>query len=127
MKSMRAMVVGVTLAMGVATGAFAQGGGGQGHGGGMMQMLLNGITLTDSQQTQVKAIEDKYAPQMQEFRQKMRDARQSGTPMDSSSMAAMRDLNQKERTEIRAVLTPDQQAKFDENVKNMPMRGPRRN
>ncbi|HXE59416.1 MAG TPA: Spy/CpxP family protein refolding chaperone [Gemmatimonadaceae bacterium] len=124
MKSMRTVLIGVALTMGIATGAFAQGGGGGGggggqHGGGMMSMLMNGITLTDAEQTQVKAIEDKYAPQMQELRQKMRDARQNGTQMDSASMQQMRDTNKKEHDEIRAVLTPDQQAKFDDNVKQM--------
>lgn len=127
MKSMRTVLIGVALTMGIATGAIAQGGGGGGgggRGGGMMAMLMNGITLTDSEQSQVKAIEDKYAPQMQEFRQKMRDARQNGTPMDSSSMQQMRDLGKKERDEIRAVLTPDQQAKFDDNIKQMMARRP---
>jgi len=90
----------------------------------MMARLMDGITLTDSQKTQVQAIEDKYAPQMQQFRQKMRDARQNGTPMDSASMQAMRDMNKKERDEIRAVLTPDQQSKFDDNVKSMMSRRP---
>lgn len=91
----------------------------------MMTMLMNGITLADSQQTQIKAIQDKYAPEMQQYRQKMRDARQNGTPMDSASMQAMRDTNKKELGEIRAVLTPDQQSKFDDNVKSMMARRPR--
>ena len=123
---MRTVLIGVALTMGIATGAFAQGGGGGGggRGGGMMARLMDGITLTDSQKTQVQAIEDKYAPQMQQFRQKMRDARQNGTPMDSASMAAMRDTMKKERDEIRAVLTPDQQSKFDDNVKSMMSRRP---
>ena len=90
----------------------------------MMEMLMNGITLTDSQQSQIQAIEQKYAPEMQAFRQKMRDARQNGTPMDSATMRSMHDTNKKERDEIRAVLTPDQQAKFDENVKSMMSRRP---
>ena len=123
---MRTVLIGVALTMGIATGAFAQGGGGGGRGcgGGMMAMLMDGITLTDSQKTQVRAIEDKYAPQMQQFREKMRDARQNGTPMDSASMQAMRDTGKKERDEIRAVLTPDQQSKFDDNIKAMMSRRP---
>jgi Spy/CpxP family protein refolding chaperone len=127
MKSMRTVLIGVALTMGIATGAFAQGGGGGGNGGGQgrgMQMLMNGITLTDSEQSQIKAIQDKYAPEMQQFRQKMRDARQNGTPIDSASMQQMRDSNKKEHDEIRAVLTPDQQAKFDDNVKAMMARRP---
>jgi len=126
MMKMRTVLIGVALTMGIATGAFAQGGGGGGggRGGGMMARLMDGITLTDSQKTQVQAIEDKYASQMQQFRQKMRDARQNGTPMDSASMAAMRDTMKKERDEIRAVLTPDQQSKFDDNVKSMMSRRP---
>lgn len=127
MITMRTVLIGVALTMGIATGAFAQGGGGGGGGGrsgGMMAMLMNGITLTDSQKTQIQAIEDKYAPQMQQLRQKMRDARQNGTPMDSASMQAMRDTGKKERDEIRAVLTPDQQSKFDDNIKAMMSRRP---
>lgn len=128
MITMRTVLIGVALTMGIATGAFAQGGGGGGggggRGGGMMAMLMNGITLTDSQKTQIQAIEDKYAPQMQQLRQKMRDARQNGTPMDSASMQAMRDTGKKERDEIRAVLTPDQQSKFDDNIKAMMSRRP---
>jgi len=126
---MRTVLIGVALTMGIATGAFAQGGergrpAPPGRGGGMMARLMNGITLTDSQKTQVQAIENKYAPQMQQFREKMRDARQNGTPMDSASMQAMRDTSKKERDEIRAVLTPDQQSKFDDNVKSMMSRRP---
>lgn len=123
MTRMRTVLIGVALTMGIATGAFAQGGGGggggQGRGGGMMTMLMNGIALTDSQKTQIQAVEDKYAPQMQQFREKMRDARQNGTPMDSATMQAMRDTNKKERDEIRALLTPDQQSTFDDNIKQM--------
>ncbi|HEX6814340.1 MAG TPA: Spy/CpxP family protein refolding chaperone [Gemmatimonadaceae bacterium] len=127
---MRTVLVGVALTMGIATGAFAQGGGGggygggQGRGGGMMMRLMDGITLTDSQKTQIQAVEDKYAPRMQQFRQKMREARQNGTPMDSASMHAMRDMGKKERDEIRVLLTPDQQSKFDDNVKSMMSRRP---
>ena len=128
MITMRTVLIGVALTMGIATGAFAQGGGGGGggggRGGGMMAMLMNGITLTDSQKTQIQAVEDKYAPQRQQLRQKMRDARQNGTPMDSASMQAMRDTGKKERDEIRAVLTPDQQSKFDDNIKAMMSRRP---
>lgn len=130
MITMRTVLIGVALTMGIATGAFAQGGGGggygggQGRGGGMMMRLMDGITLTDSQKTQIQAVEDKYAPRMQQFRQKMREARQNGTPMDSASMQAMRDTGKKERDEIRAVLTPDQQSKFDDNIKAMMSRRP---
>lgn len=130
MTMMRTVLIGVALTMGIATGAFAQGGGGGGYGGGhgrgsgMMTRLMDGITLTDSQKTQIQTVEDKYAPQMQPFRQKMREARQNGTPMDSASMQAMRDMGKKERDEIRALLTPDQQSKFDDNVKSMMSRRP---
>lgn len=119
MRCIRMVAVAAALAMGVATGAMAQGGG---RGGGMMGRLLQGITLTDSQQTQIKAIQDKYAPQMQEMRSKMQEARQNGGQMDSASMAAMRDANTKERDEIRGVLTPDQQKTFDANVQSMSQR-----
>lgn len=128
MRHIRSALLSAILAIGLsAAGAAAQAGGppAGGRSGGMMQMLLKGITLSDSQQTQIQAIQAKYEPQLQSLRQQMRDARQSGGQMDPSTMATMRETSQKERSEIRAVLTPDQQATFDENLKNMPRRGGR--
>jgi Spy/CpxP family protein refolding chaperone len=129
MTKIRATLLGVALVMGFATGAHAQGGGGGGGGGqgrgGGIQALLTGIDLTDAQKTQLKTITDKYAPQMQELRTKMQEARAGGGQVDSVTMAKSRELNGKQRDEVRAILTPEQQTKFDENVKNMPAGGRR--
>src|SRR6476469_1788580 len=44
------------------------------RGGGMGGRRLEGITLTDAQQVQVKTIREKYAPKMMELRDKMQSA-----------------------------------------------------
>jgi hypothetical protein len=55
-----------------------------GRRGGMGPSLLEGITLTDAQQAQVKAIREKYAPQRTEI---MAAVRSSGMPPDSATRA----------------------------------------
>lgn len=94
--------------------ALAQNPGGPGPGGfaaRRMQRLLQGITLTPEQQTKVDSITARYAGQMPAFT--------PGAPPDSATRAKMRDLNQKQDAEIRAVLTADQQKVFDTNVEQM--------
>ncbi len=99
-------------------------GGGMGQGqrgpGRRMQMLFNGITLTAQQQAKVDSIENAYAPQM-------RALFTPGQQPDSAARARMTELRNNENRDLRAVLTPEQQAIFDKNVANMPtMGGPRR-
>jgi len=85
---------------------------GERRGGGGPN-LLEGITLTDTQQAQVRAIREKYAPQRIEMMQAMRS---SGMPMDSASMAKMQGITEAQTIDIRAVLTADQQKILDKNV-----------
>jgi Spy/CpxP family protein refolding chaperone len=98
-------------------GAPPQGGPqGGGPGGGMrgrgMQMLFEGITLTDAQQKQVQDIGAKYRAQMQE----MMPNGMGGGPRDPSMRAKMDDLRKKQQAEVRAILTAQQQAVYDKNV-----------
>jgi periplasmic protein CpxP/Spy len=90
----------------------AQGGGGQGGGGGMMAQTSDQRVarldaavgpLTDDQKTKIKAIYDADA-------KKRTDLMAANDP---DAMTKMRAMMTDERTQIRALLTPDQQTKFD--------------
>jgi Spy/CpxP family protein refolding chaperone len=84
-------------------------GGARGRG---MQMLFEGITLTEAQQKQVQDISEKYRAQMREL---MPNGMQGGPP-DDATRAKMDDIRGKQNAEIRALLTADQQTIFDKNV-----------
>jgi Spy/CpxP family protein refolding chaperone len=88
----------------------------QGGRRGMGPNLLEGITLTDAQQAQVKAIREKYAPQRLEIRNALRSA---GVAPDSATRAKMQGITDAETADIRAVLTADQQKVLDKNVVSM--------
>ena len=75
----------------------------------MQQMLFNGITLTSTQQAQIDSIHARHRGEMQGL-----DPRNN--PGDR---AKMRQMMQTHMAEIRAVLTPEQQAVFDKNVADM--------
>lgn len=123
----------VLALLAAASGAEAQGGGGGGMGGGMgggrggdpAQMLqrqvdlrMAGITLDAKQKTTV----DSLSKVMVEAQAKMMADMQAGG--DRQAMGAKRmELNTKFYADVKAVLTPEQQAKFDENVKNLPPQG----
>jgi Spy/CpxP family protein refolding chaperone len=94
----------------LAPAAYAQGGGGQGGGRGM-QMVMQGITLTDKQKTSVDSIQQAYRAQM--------PAMTPGTPPDSATRAKRMDVMQKQYAAIRSVLTADQQKVFDKNLEDM--------
>ncbi|HEY7898592.1 MAG TPA: hypothetical protein VIC03_09265 [Gemmatimonadaceae bacterium] len=96
--------------------AMAQGGG-MGGGGGRMdpaQMatrssdrLMTGITLSATQADSVKAIDARFGSGMQ--------AAMGGSDM----RAKMTELRTKQQADLRAILTPAQQATFDKNVADM--------
>ena len=100
--------------------AMAQGGGGGGGRGGarMMEMLMQGITLTDAQKAQVDSISAKYRAEM--------PAMTPGSPPSDADRQKMMDLRQKQNTDIRAVLTDDQKKAFDKNLEEMRNRRPGR-
>ena len=80
---------------------------------GMGGMILQGITLTDAQKTQQKAIREKYAPQMMQVR---KTSQTTGTPMDQAKLSEIRTA---QLSELRAILTAEQQVIFDRNVAEM--------
>jgi len=90
------------------------------------------LNLTDAQKAQAKAIRQKYQPQRdalrnqaKPFMEAARSARQKGdsvafrTNMDKARqvMESGKSSHAQEQAEIRAILTPDQQVKFDAHAK----------
>jgi len=95
-----------------APAAYAQGGGGgQGGRGRAMEMLMQGITLTDVQKASVDSIGQVFRAQMPPMQQ--------GTPPDSATRAKRMEIAQKQYAAVRTVLTPDQQKVFDKNLADM--------
>lgn len=105
------------------------------HRGGMRGFggegrLMKDLNLTDAQKSRIKAIHEKYQPQLKKLREDgraqfkaIRDSRQKGdtTAAARERFRAQRDqlqnrvraLRQQEQNEVRAVLTADQRAKWD--------------
>lgn len=92
------------------------------------------LNLTEAQKAQIKAIHQKYQAQYKPLRDQAkpfmiaaRTARQKGdTVAFRSNMERSRQIMQgsqairtREQAEIRAILTPDQQTKFDARAKTM--------
>jgi Spy/CpxP family protein refolding chaperone len=81
--------------------------------------LLRGVNLTDAQKSQVQQIQQKYAGQRRALAQQLRPSGQAARP-DSAARAAFRTqaraLMEQQVTEVRGVLTADQQKAFDANV-----------
>jgi len=104
-------LIGALVVLG-ASSAFAQGGGQPGQGRGrQMEMLMQGITLTDAQKASVDSIVQAYRAQM--------PATTPGQPPDSATRAKRMEVMQKQITDVRAVLTKEQQVTFDKNVETM--------
>jgi len=101
-----------------ATAAQAQGPGGRGGPGRRMELLFKDITLTPAQQAKVDSIQARYRSERPSFT--------PGTPPDSATRDKVRALFQRERDDIRAVLTADQQKTFDRNLEEMRQRRPGR-
>jgi Spy/CpxP family protein refolding chaperone len=81
-----------------------------------MELLFKDITLTPAQQAKVDSIQGRYRSERPSFT--------PGTPPDSATREKIRALFQRERDDLRAVLTPDQQKTFDRNVEEMRQRRP---
>ena len=90
--------------------------------------LFAGIDLTDTQKTRIKAIHESYRPRMQAVRDSARVAKQDGVTNAADSTFRLRHeaLMTAQRAELRAVLTTEQQARFDVNAKRMEDRMGRR-
>ncbi|HEV7994045.1 MAG TPA: hypothetical protein VGP25_19620 [Gemmatimonadaceae bacterium] len=121
MKAFRIAALGVALLAGSSAIAGAQagapgtqqqggpGGGGPGGGRGGIGRLITGITLTEAQQAKFTEIQAKYQPQLTA-------ARESAAGDRAAMFKAMSTINEKMYPELRAVLTPEQQAIFDKNI-----------
>jgi hypothetical protein len=113
MKYLRVLLVVLAAVVFVAPATQAQGGG-RGRGGAMTALMAN-ITLTEAQQVQVDSITAHYRTMRQQAGIGGR-----GAGMDSTMMARMRDMNNKQYDDIRKLLTEEQGKVFDENRKNLP-------
>lgn len=85
------------------------------------KLLTKGIKLTSAEKKQLKAIEKKYDSQIRSLRKSEvvadKTAKKNGTADSDASFAAqLSQLQVQERSEMRAVLTPQQQSIFDTNV-----------
>ena len=90
-----------------------QGGPQGGPGGGRgMQMLFEGITLTDAQQARLDSVTAKYRAERQSL---MPNGMQGGPP-DEATRAKMTAMMDRQNAEIRALLSADQQKLFDANL-----------
>ena len=99
--------------------------------------LFKGITLSDAEKANIKTVHQKYAAQMkslrEQFKPQMDAARQARQRGDTAALkatweqsAAQREQAKKllvaERNDLRAALTPENQVKFDANVKQLEQR-----
>ena len=96
-----------------------------------LRALLRNVHLTDAQKHQVKAIRERYQPRYKALRDSLRPAaEQARAARQRGDTAAARQawaqgadgrrqlmaLAHQEASEVRAMLTPDQQRTFDENL-----------
>ena len=118
MKVIRIATLAFALCAGTTSVAAAQGQQGQGEmrRGDRAGWLLKDITLTDAQKDQIKVIREKYVPKQLELRKAWQA---TGGPPDDATRAKMMELQTQQSTEIRAVLTAEQQVQFDKNLAEM--------
>ena len=114
MKGIRIALLGIAILLGSTTAARAQVVRGTipdqaGRGRGAMQM--NGIELTEAQKSKLDEIQRKYQPQMTALRDEM-----NGGGDRQELFKKVGALRERSAAEIRAILTPDQQAVFDKNI-----------
>lgn len=116
MKTIRIAVVVAALLMGGAALARAQGA--MQHGGsGRRAVQLDGIELTDAQKVKLEEIQRRYQPEMLALRNEFQNGGDRAELMKKG--AALRDRSS---AEIRAILTPDQQAVFDKHTAELKAR-----
>ena len=122
-------------APGAQAGRSAMGRGMQGGRG--ERGLFRGIKLSDTEKAKLKDIRAKYAPEQKQLRESlkpaMQEARAARQKGDSVAAKAAFDrtkdgrdkmtaLMNRERTEIRSALTPENQKQFDANVQQFAQR-----
>lgn len=94
--------------------------------------LFRGIKLSDAEKANVKAVHAKYAPQFKAIRSQLAGqtpiapgdtaARRARRAQNQPQREQIRQLMQAERADLRAALTPENQAKFDANAKRIQAR-----
>ena len=122
MKGIRMAVLGAALVFGMAAVAEAQGGGARGAGRGGIQRLMTDITVSADVQTRIDSIVARYHAQQREL---MGGTAGAGAgrgmaQMSDETRTKMAELMTKRNAEIRALLTPEQQARFDRNIAAAP-------
>ena len=79
--------------------------------------LLRGVRLTAAERRQVKAIDRKYDVQLKALRKDEKSAdKAGGVDDDAAYEQKVAALAARERADIRAVIPPAQQARYDANV-----------
>ena len=89
---------------------------------GQNKHLLKGIKLTAAQKQQVKDINKKYNAQYETLEKQEKDADKAKQP-NAQIMTQLQSTRDQEKAELRCVLTPDQQARFDSNAMPKPKKG----
>lgn len=136
---MAALALLVAANVAEAQGGARGGGGGGGRGGrggaGQVPALLQNITLDATVQAKVDALTTAFTEANTKLREEYgimggRGGGGGGTPPDSAKMAAYMakntELVNKLRTDVKALLTPDQQKTWDANLAALPAPGGRR-
>jgi len=113
MKKVRLAMMAAVMFLGVSTVARAQDPQQQSRGNrpNMAAMLFKDITLSPVQQAKADSITGKYREQMQALRAAGGDQQEMRTKN--------RELQEKQRDELKAILTDDQKKTFDKNFEDM--------
>jgi hypothetical protein len=111
MKKVRLAMMTIAMFLGITTVARAQDQQGRGNRPNMAAMLFKDITLSPAQQAKADSITAKYREQMQALR--------AGGGDQQEMRAKNRELQEKQRDELKTLLTDDQKKTFDKNVEDM--------
>jgi Ni/Co efflux regulator RcnB len=77
---------------------------------------VKGVKLTKAERTQVNTIERKYRKELADLKKSHEAAEKAGKEDDSQIVGKVQAISDRERDELRAVLTAAQQATFDKNL-----------
>ncbi len=80
------------------------------------EQWVKGVKLTKAERTQVNTIERKYRKELADLKKSHEAAEKAGKEDDSQIVAKVQAISDRERDELRAVLTAAQQATFDKNL-----------
>jgi len=105
MKSTLSLFLSSTLVLGTASATIAQA-----QDDGRLQQMREHLGLSEEQVTKLKAVFDEDAP-------KMKALRDDATLSEAQKRDQMKELSAARREKIGAILTPDQKAKFAEELK----------